>query len=76
MKVEYMILTNVAKEIKWIRQLFDELNYDIISHFSIILRMNNQKVLALMKNSVNHSRFKYIDIKYHFIHETIIEEIV
>ena len=55
MKVEYMILINVAKEIKWIRQLFDELNYDIISRSLIILRMDNQKALALTKNSVNHS---------------------
>ena len=76
MEVEYMTLTNVAKKIKWIRQLFDELNYDIISHSSIILRMNNQEVLALAKNSVNHSRFKHIDIKYHFIREMIAEGIV
>ena len=38
--------------------------------------MNNQKVLVLIKNSVNHSRFKYIDIKYHFIHKIIIKEII
>ena len=76
MKAEYMALMNVAKKIKWIRQLFDELNYDIISRPSIILRMNNQEALALMKNSVNHSRFKHIDIKYHFIRETIIEGII
>ena len=76
MKAEYMTLTNVIKEIKWIRQLFNELNYDIISHSSIILRMNNQEILALMKNSVNHSRSKHIDIKHHFIREMIIEGII
>ena len=76
MKVEYMTLTNVAKKIKWIHQLFDELNYDIISHSSTILRTNNQETLALMKNSINHSRSKHIDIKHHFIHETIVEGII
>ena len=76
MKAEYMTLTNVAKEIKWIHQLFDELNYDIISRSFTILRTNNQRVLALVKNSINHSRSKHIDIKHHFIHETIVEGIV
>ena len=76
MKVEYMTLTNVIKEIKWIHQLFDELNYDIIPRSSIILRIDNQRALALAKNSVNHSRSKHIDIKHHFIREMIAEEII
>ena len=71
-----MTLTNITKEIKWIRQLFDELNYEIISHSSTILKMNNQGVLALAKNPVNHSRSKYIDIKHHFIREMITKEII
>ena len=41
MKAEYMALTNAAKEIKWIRQLFDELNYDIVPRSSTILRTDN-----------------------------------
>ena len=76
MKAEYMALTDVAKEIKWIRQLFDELNYGIVSRPPTILRMDNQEALALAKNPVNHSRSKHIDIKYHFIRETIAEGIV
>ena len=75
-KVEYMILMNIIKEIKWIHQLFDELNYDIIPHSLIILKINNQGILALTKNPVNHSRSKYINIKHHFIHKTITKEIV
>ena len=71
-----MTLMNVAKMIKWIHQLFDELNYDIISRSFIILITNNQGVLVLAKNSINHSRSKHIDIKHHFIHETIVEEII
>ena len=75
-KAEYMALTDVAKEIKWIRQLFDELNYEIVPRPPIILKTNNQGVLALAKNPVNHSRSKYIDIKHHFIHETIAKGII
>ena len=75
-EAEYMALTNIVKEIKWIRQLFDELNYDIVSHPLTILRTDNQGVLILAKNPVNHSRSKHIDIKHHFIRETIAKGIV
>ena len=50
-----MALMDVAKEIKWIRQLFDELNYGIVPRSSTILRTDNQGALALAKNPVNHS---------------------
>src|SRR5437762_14019331 len=60
MEAEYMALTDAAKEIKWIRQLFDELNYGIVPHPPTILRTDNQGALALAKNSVNHSRSKQI----------------
>ena len=71
-----MALTDAAKEIKWIRELFDELNYGIVPHPPTILRMDNQGARALAKNPVNHSRSKHIDIKHHFICETIAEGIV
>ena len=76
MEAEYMALTDAAKEIKWIRQLFDELNYGIVPRPPTILRTDNQGALALAKNPVNHSRSKHIDIKHHFIRETIAEGIV
>ena len=76
MEAEYMALTDAAKEIKWIRQLFDELNYGIVPRPPTILKTDNQGALALAKNPVNHSRSKHIDIKHHFIRETIAERIV
>src|SRR5271154_1309716 len=71
MEAEYMALTDAAKEVKWIRQLFDELHYGITPRPSTILRTDNQGALALAKNPVNHSRSKHIDIKHHYIRETI-----
>ena len=76
MEAEYMALTDAAKEIKWIRQLFDELNYGIVPRPPTILKTDNQGALALAKNPVNHSRSKHIDIKHHFIREMISEGIV
>ena len=71
-----MALTDAAKEIKWIRQLFDELNYGIVPRPPTILKTDNQGALALAKKPVNHSRSKHIDIKHHFIRETIAKGIV
>jgi hypothetical protein len=45
-----MALTDAAKEIKWIRQLFNELQYgNIVPCPSTILRTDNQSILALLK---------------------------
>lgn len=71
-----MALTDAAKEIKWIRILFDELHFGITPRPSTILRTDNQGALALAKNPVHHTRSKHIDIKYHYIRETIAQGIV
>jgi hypothetical protein len=76
MEAEYMALTDAAKEIKWIRQLFDELHYGITPRPSTILKTDNQGALALAKNPVHHTRSKHIDIKHHYIRETIAQGIV
>ena len=71
-----MALTDAAKEIKWIRQLFDELHYGITPRPSTILKTDNQGALALAKNPVHHTRSKHIDIKHHYIRETITQGMV
>lgn len=76
MEAEYMALTDVAKEIKWIRQLFNELHYGITPRPSTILKMDNQGALALAKNPVHPTRSKHIDIKHHYIREIIAQGIV
>jgi hypothetical protein len=76
MEAEYMALTDAAKEIKWIRLLFDELHYGITPRPSTILKTDNQGALALAKNPVHHTRSKHIDIKHHYIRETIAQGIV
>ena len=76
MEAEYMALTDTAKEIKWICQLFDELHYRITPRPSTIFRTDNQGALALAKNPVHHTRSKHIDIKHHYIRETIAQGIV
>jgi len=71
-----MALTDAAKEIKWICQLFEELHYGITPRPSTILKMDNQGALALAKNPVHHTRSKHIDIKHHYIRDSIAQGIV
>ncbi len=40
----------------------------------MIIYENNQKTIALTKNSQFHARIKYIDIQTHFIREKVIDE--
>ena len=77
MKIEYMILMKVIKELKWIRNFLMKLscNNDK-SDVSIDLYSNNQSIITLAKNPVSHMRAKYIDIHHHFIHDIIQNQII
>ena len=75
MEVEYMAITEAAKELKWMCQFLAELDYD--DHKSaMILKLYNQGVIALAKNPVSHLRAKYIDLYHHFIRDAIEDKII
>ena len=38
---------------------------------TVIIYADNQEAIALVKNSEYHTRTKYIDVRYHFIHKYI-----
>ena len=67
-EAEYVSLTTMIQEAIWIRRLlqcFGEKD-DTITVFE-----DNQGVIKMAQNPVMHSRTKHIDIRYHFIRETI-----
>jgi hypothetical protein len=41
--------------------------------WTLIILNDNQGVIALVKNSVHHNAWKYIEILYHFIWDCITE---
>ncbi|GKE73225.1 retrovirus-related pol polyprotein from transposon TNT 1-94, partial [Tanacetum coccineum] len=45
-------------------------------HLEIPLYCDNKSVIALCCNNVQHSRFKHIDIRYHFIKEQVENRVV
>ena len=75
MESEYMALAEAAKEIKWLRLFLSELRYGSSSK-STTLNTDNQGALALAKNPVSHARSKHIDIRHHFIRDTIADKSV
>ena len=72
-EAEYIAGGSCCAQILWMRnQLFDYgLHMDKISIF-----FNHTSVIAITENPVQHSRTKPIDIKYHFIREHVMNDIV
>ena len=73
-EIEYIDQCNANKKIYFLIVVLDALKY-FIENF-IDLRTNNQIVIALIHNFVNHQKTKHIAIKYHKIKKLIIEKVI
>lgn len=63
-----MALAAATQEATFLRQLFADMSGCTQVEFdSVILHVDNQSAIALVKNPVHHQRSKHIDIKYHFV---------
>ena len=61
-EAEYVALGAAVQEAVWLRRL--------------LTVEDNQGAIALAKNQVGHARTKHIDIRYHYIRETVQQEVV
>lgn len=68
-EAELMAISDVTKEVKWIVQLLNELEYEV--ELPIIIYEDNQSAMAMSENDVEHDRSKHIDIKHHFVRDEI-----
>ncbi|GKD67139.1 hypothetical protein Tco_1309247 [Tanacetum coccineum] len=67
-EAEYIALSECCTQILWMRlQLTD---YGI-GFNKIPLYCDNKSAIVLCFNNIEHSRFKHIDIRYHFIKEQV-----
>ena len=69
-EAEYMAISSSLQEIKWIRQLLNEL-YIVNQGEPSVLNIDNQAAITISQNDVDHSRTKHIDIRHHFIRDSI-----
>ena len=66
-EAEYMAITEVVQEVQWIKQLLEEMKYNINTPINIYV--DNMSAISIGENDVQHDRTKHIDIKYHYIRE-------
>ena len=62
-EAEYITLCEAGKKAVWLDCLLRELRY--CEFTSVLLKADNQKAIALTKNSEFHCWTKHIDIQYH-----------
>ena len=69
---KYVALSETRKEAVWLRSLL--LQMHVTLKIFIVLWANNQRTIALSENLEFHRRTKHIDIKYHWVRETLQDE--
>jgi len=57
------------QEVLWLRGLLEELGLHVRA--SSVVHGDNQSAIAVSKNGVRGERTKHVDVKYHFVTETI-----
>ncbi|KAA3466911.1 Retrovirus-related Pol polyprotein from transposon TNT 1-94 [Gossypium australe] len=62
-EAKYMAITEVVKEVIWLRGLFGELDKEKI----IVVYCDSQSAIHLIENQMHHKRMKNIGIRYHFV---------
>ena len=71
-KAEYVAAMHTAKECIWLRRLTEPLFGTTSTPTT--LYCNNQAVLHLAEDDTYHTHTKHIDIRYHFIRQTITQK--
>ncbi|KAE8692073.1 hypothetical protein F3Y22_tig00110860pilonHSYRG00043 [Hibiscus syriacus] len=73
-EVEYRALASVAAELSWALQLLRELHITLFSPPRLLC--DNQSAIFMASNPVTKSRFKHIDIDYHFVRELVARRVL
>ena len=68
-EAEYIAASIACCEAVWLRKLFSELFGHVLD--TTVILCHNQSGIRLSENPVFHDRSKHIDIRYHFIRDTV-----
>jgi hypothetical protein len=68
-EAEYVAATHAAKECIWLRRLIGEIFPRLIDQTTLFC--DNQAALRLATDDNYHARTKHIDIRFHFIRQTV-----
>ncbi|GAB2270302.1 hypothetical protein Dimus_038836 [Dionaea muscipula] len=73
-EAEYVAAAACVSHVSWLRQLLTELYFKQTG--STVVFVDNQSAITIAKNSVYHDRSKHIDVRFHFLRESIADESV
>jgi hypothetical protein len=63
-EAEYMSMTDVIQQVKWMTNLYTELGFKV---HEVDMNIDNQGVIFTGQNNVTDGKTKHINIKYHYI---------
>ena len=73
-EAEYVAFSAATQEATWLRRLLSVLNVSTTT--PTVLIEHNQGAIAIARNPIIHARTKHIDIRYHYVHETLQKRII
>ena len=69
-EAEYMALKEAAKELIWLKAVFNQI--EPFKHCSAdVIYCDNMSAIDLCRNPEYHARTKHIDIQYHFVRDCV-----
>jgi len=71
-KAEYVATTSCCTQLLWMMQTLQDILITCTPPISILC--DNTSAISISKNPVMHSKTKHIPIKYHFLHEQVLEQ--
>ena len=72
-EAEFIAATEACKELLWMKKFLSELGF---KQQKYVLYCDSQSAIYLAKNSTFHSRSKHIDVRYHWIRDTLNEKLL
>lgn len=73
-EAEYMAIAEACKEAIYLKNLLSEIEH--FCDYVIILYNDNQGAQMLTENPMFHKRTKHIDVRHHFVRETVANNLV
>jgi hypothetical protein len=73
-EAEYVVLSEVTCEAKWLTSLYGELDYQVQE--PITLLGNNDRSIAIATNPQFHKQSKHIAIRFHWIRQQIQQNVL
>ena len=73
-EAEYWAMAHTACELVWLRNLLQEIGYDISTPMK--LYCDNQAAVHISSNPVFHERTKHIEVDCHFVREKVLNGVI